>query len=335
MTAPAGRAAAARKAARARAATKNAAVVAEAGTPGHVLTPGAVKQVPWRTDITPPVLAFVVYVVPAAQGSKRVVPLAAGKFRLEEESVYVAPFRDAVRATALRAIREWAHTNGRAWVALDEPVMVSAVVTMPASAAAGEGATYHVAAPDLDKIERAIGDALSPTPIPPGQPKELPENARRRAREEMLRQARTRTVLHDDSRIATWDHCTKVFPGTTTDALAYPGVTIQIWRMRDLDAAARNPRTRESGAETMTAGDLANWGRPATGETWPTAAARLWDNPNEVLAAEGVCWLRGRTLTDPAMRVALRALALGGPNARIEVRDEPRRWVAPHEETLL
>lgn len=304
---------------------KSAAVVRKAGAPGHVLV-GPVPRQPWRTDLVEPVLSFVVYGIPAAQGSKRYAGHRNGKPVLKEQSDAVAPWRDAVREMARQAIQAWVKAHGRPWASLDEAVMVSAVVTVPATGASTtRGDVYATGTPDLDKMERAIGDALAPVPLKPSDGTGYGDAAKAKAREAMMATRRRTCVLHDDSRIVVWDHCAKVYPSTTVDSLGFSGVTIQVWRMSDLDAVGRKPRwTDEQGSTWMTASDLATWARPLTGETWAAAAGRLWGDPAAVLsAATGPVPLRGRGASDPALRTILRALALDGPRTPVEVFDEP------------
>lgn len=308
--------------AKARAKAKAASVVREAGAEGHL-----VPQVPrrtFRTDLVPPVLSFVVYGVPAPQGSKEFKGYRGGKPVLVEQSKGVDPWRDAVRRMARKAIQDHAKRTGRPWSALDEPVMVSAVVTMGATEAATKrGDIYATGTPDLDKLERAIGDALAPAAMSPSVGKGLPEAARKQVREKTMAQRRAQSVLHDDSRIAVWDHVCKVYPSTTVDSLGYSGVTIRVWLMKDLERAERKPVVRRSGSLFMQAQDLRAWARPLSGLSWDDEAAQQWKSPQAVLSAEGPVVLRGRGINEVGIRATLRALALLGPTSLIEVVDEP------------
>lgn len=308
-----------------RAKARSAAVVKQAGAPGHVLSPGEVPRLPWRTDLVPPLLSFVVYGVPAPQGSKAFKGFSGGKPVLKEQSDLLEPWRDAVREMSRRAIQGWESREGRVWRALDEPVMVSAVVTVPATeAATARRDTYATGTPDLDKLQRAIGDALAPRPLKPSDGAGYGTDAKTKIRSTMMADRRKRTVLHDDSRIVAWDHCMKVYPATTVDSLGFSGATIQVWRMADLEVAARRPARTADGLAVMSAADVACWGRPLTGETWAQAAERLWADPGAVLAAaDGPVVLRGRGLSDDALRTVLRLLALSGPTSTVAVIDEP------------
>ena len=316
----------ARKSRRATARARNAQVVRDAGSPGHVLNPADVPRRGWRTDLVDPVLSFVVYGIPAGQGSKRPAGTRNGKPIMKEESEYVAPWRDAVREMARQAIRTKTKITKTPWVAIDAPVMISAVVTVPATKASTDrGDTYHQGTPDLDKMERAIGDALAPTPLKPSDGKGLTEAHRRKVRDEMMAKRRRTCVLHDDSRIVVWDHVTKVYPSTTVDSLGYPGVLIQVWLMSELDRANRKPVRHRDGQTQMLAADLAAWARPETGETWEDAARRLWrDDPDSIMNADDApVVLRGRAISDDSMRTALHAVALHSPATPVVVVDEP------------
>lgn len=307
----------------ARARTKAAAVVREAGSEGHIV--GNVPHRPYRTDIVPPLLSFVVYGVPSPQGSKEFKGFRGGKPVLKEQSEGVAPWRDAVRRMTRKAILDHSKRTGRSWVPLDEPVMVSAVVTMAGTKAAQQrGDVYAMGAPDLDKLERAIGDALAPTPLPPSEGKGLPEAMRRQVRDKAMAARRAQSALHDDSRIVVWDHVCKVYPSTTVDSLGYSGVTIRIWRMRDLARADRKPLVAgPTKSLMMTASDLRQWSRPLSGLSWDEEAEREWKNPDAVLGATGPVVLRGQGIGSHGIRATLRALALLGPSTLIEVVDEP------------
>lgn len=304
----------------AKAKMRSAKAVAEAGAPGHVLKPSEVPQSKWRTDIVDPTLSFVVYGVPAPQGSKSFGGFRGGKPVLKEQSDALAPWRKAVREMARQAINEWSRRTGDQWEALDEPVMVSAVVTVPATAAATKrGDIYATGTPDLDKLERGIGDALAPTPLKPGEGDGYGAAAKDKIRSKLMEQRRKLAVLHDDSRIVVWDHCVKVYPRTTSDSLAYSGVTIRIWRMSDLEAAAATPITNTPAGTEMTAGDMRQWVRPSTGETWPEIAQRFLAEPQHTPDPTEPIRITRRTVDDHGARSLLTALIAHGPNHRIPI----------------
>lgn len=282
--------------------------IAEAGAPGHVLTPQDVPQHRWRTDLVDPVLSFVVYGVPAPQGSKAFKGFRGGKPVLKEQSDALAPWRRAVREMARQAILSWSKRTDKTWQALDEPVMVSAVVTVPATAAATKrGDIYATGTPDLDKLERGIGDALAPSPLSPEDGKGYGPAAKDKIRAELMEQRRRLAVLHDDSRIVVWDHCVKVYPKTTPDSLGYSGVTIRVWKMNDLENASTLPVKTTPDGTTMTAGDLRQWVQPATGETWPELTQRLLEEPQETPDDHNPIPITRRTVDDHGARKIGRA----------------------------
>ena len=297
----------------ARANARNAKVAQEAGGQGKPLS--AIPTYPIRTDLVDPILSFVVYGTPSPQGSKSFGGFRNGKAVLMEQSKGVDPWRKTVRHVALQAIRDWTAKTGRTWVAIDEPVMVSAVVTLPSSKAAedrGDVFSYNV--PDLDKLQRAIGDALAPTPLRDDDGKGMTERARKQARERMMADRRKQSVLHDDSRIVIWDQCMKVYPGTMPMALGYPGVVIRIWRMSELHRVSKTPVIKRDGQYVIKAGDLRKWATPETG-TWDTAVTNAWQDPQHVLTAplDRPIAVRGKQIDQDGVCILLKALATEGP----------------------
>lgn len=298
----------------ARANAKNAKVAQEAGSQGKPLT--AVPNYPIRADLIDPVLSFVVYGAPSPQGSKAFGGYRNGKPVLLEQSKGVDPWRKTVRHVALQAIREWSAKTGRTWVAIDEPVMVSAVVTLPSSKAAEtRGDVFSYSVPDLDKLQRAIGDALAPTPLRDDDGKGMTERARKQVREKMMGDRRKQAVLHDDSRIVIWDQCMKVYPGTMPMALGYPGVVIRIWRMSELHRVSKTPIIKRDGQYIIKAGDLRKWAIPASGP-WDAAVADAWSDPNHVLSAplDRPITVTGRKIDSDGVSILLKALATEGPD---------------------
>lgn len=294
--------------------------VAEAGAPGHVLKPSEVPQHKWRTDLVDPILSFVVYGVPAPQGSKSFKGFRGGKPVLKEQSDALGPWRKAVREMARQAILDYTRRTGQQWTALNEPVMVSPVVTVPATAAATKrGDIYAMGAPDLDKLERGIGDALAPSPLKPGEGDGHGAATKEKVRAELMEKRRKMAVLHDDSRIVVWDHCVKVYPKTTQDSLGYSGVTIRVWRMSDLEAAANTPVIAGDDGSFMTAGDLRQWVQPATGETWPEITQRLLQEPQDAPESTAPIRIARRTVDDTGARHLLVALLSHGPTHAVPV----------------
>lgn len=303
----------------AKANAKNAKIAMEAGEPGRILH--AVPNYPIRTDLIDPVLSFVVYGAPSPQGSKSFGGFRDGKALLVEQSKGVDPWRKSVRSVALMAIRDWAKTTGRAWMAIDEPVMVSAIVTLPGSKAAEtRGDVFSYSVPDLDKLQRAIGDALAPTPLPDSLGKGMAEKMRTQVREKTMAERRKLTVLHDDSRIVIWDQVMKVYPGTMPVALGYPGVVIRIWRMSDLHRVSRTPIVKRDGQFVIKAGDLRKWATPAQG-SWDEAIAEAWKDPQQVLSSpqDQPISLSERTIDQAGVCIVLKALATSGPETFLPI----------------
>lgn len=308
----------------ARAVTKNARVAEAAGTEGMPLP--SIPNYPIRTDLVDPLLAFAVYGTPSPQGSKSFGGFRGGKPVLLEQSKGVDPWRKTVRRVALQAIRDWSARTGGTWAALDEPVMVSAVVTLPDSKASqSRGDVFSYGTPDLDKLQRAIGDALSPTPLKDSDGGNLSAKAKKQAREKMMAERRRHSVLHDDSRIVVWDQCMKVYPGTMPLSLAHPGVVIRIWRMADLHQVSRTPIIMRGGRRLIRAADLRKWATPSDGQTWEAAAAEAWRDPGSVLDTplDAPINLKGRMLDEHGVRTLLCALATGSPDRLLAVTLSP------------
>ena len=110
------------------------------------------------------VVAFVVDGTPAPQGSKTIARNAAGKAHVRESSRKLEPWRDAV---ALRAREAMA---GRPPLAAAVELDVAFVFARPPSQyGTGRNAgrlkpsapIYRDKQPDLDKLVRAVGDALT------------------------------------------------------------------------------------------------------------------------------------------------------------------------------
>lgn len=302
----------------ARARARSEKVIRDAGAPGHIVS--VVPRHSYRTDLVDPVLSFVVYGNPAPQGSKNIVH-RGGKAVTKESSEALAPWRTAVRTMSRKAIDDWAKRHGRPWEPLDEAVMVSPTITMPATQASTKsGAVFHRGTPDLDKLLRALGDSISPVPLKPTDGKGLAAEAKAKVRDEMRAQRAARSILVEDSRIAAWGQPLKVYPNTIPTSLGYPGTLIQVWRMSELEKVGRRPVMSTAEGEYASAGDLRAWGRPGTGQSWEEAAAALWSDPAVVLSADGQpVELFGQALGEAAMRTVLAALALHGPEHRLRV----------------
>lgn len=202
-----------------------------AGRAGAVIA-GKVIHADYTTELIDPEIAFVVYGDPSPQGSKKHI----GKGRLVEASKSLPAWRKAVREQAKLAVLN----KGSDWAgAIDEPVLIEVVFTFPHSAASlKRGDTYFQNAPDLDKLQRAIGDAISPVPLKVGTGKGLPPAEVEKLKEKLREEAKEFTVLNNDSCIVAW-HAKKVYVGATTDALRHPGVSIEVWRLSRLHEAQK------------------------------------------------------------------------------------------------
>jgi crossover junction endodeoxyribonuclease RusA len=134
---------------------------------------------------------------PAAQGSKRHV----GGGRMIEQSAYVAPWREAVRAAALLP---------EVWAADVRPLLgpLSVVVTFTLAkprSAPKRRRTFPDRAPDVDKLLRSTLDGLT-----------------------------SAGVWRDDAQVIEL-FGRKAYPGEHHDALTVPGAIVRINRIRVTD----------------------------------------------------------------------------------------------------
>lgn len=98
-------------------------------------------------------LRFFVPGVPAPQGSKRHV----GRGVLVESSKALRPWRDSVAWAALDAATD------QGWTGNDLPVAVVATFYLPRPKSAPKSRVVPAVRPDLDKLARALLDALTTT----------------------------------------------------------------------------------------------------------------------------------------------------------------------------
>lgn len=130
-------------------------------------------------------LRIVAHGAPAAQGSKKHV----GRGVMVEMDKKLPAWRAAVEAAARLAA-------GPGWVPIDGPVKISGEIRLrrPKTTKFGD---YPAGPPDLDKLQRAIGDALTKS-----------------------------RVITDDARICNWD-VSKVW------AMDVPGADLTITELED------------------------------------------------------------------------------------------------------
>jgi Holliday junction resolvase RusA-like endonuclease len=154
-----------------------------------------------------------VYGTPGPQGSKRHV----GNGRMIESSKKVKPWRQDVKAAAeafIATLPTWANIAPPAKafriiptgeisclsLPLDVPLRLRMVFTLPKPKSAPKRRrTWPSAKPDVSKLARSTEDAL----VDAG-------------------------LLRDDARIVDYARLAKVFPGEDPEALASPGVWIEI-----------------------------------------------------------------------------------------------------------
>lgn len=204
----------------------------QAGRKGAVVS-GRVTHADYDTKLIDPDIAFVVFGAPAAQGSKKHI----GGGRLVEASPGLPAWRDAIREQAKLAIIH----KGDEWEGpITEPVLIEVVFTFAHTAASKKrGDVYYRNSPDLDKLQRAVGDAISPVPLKKGVGAGMSATAAERLKESLREEAKKYSILANDSCIVAWQ-AKKVYVEASTDALRFPGVSIEVWKLSKLhEATAR------------------------------------------------------------------------------------------------
>jgi Holliday junction resolvase RusA-like endonuclease len=147
-----------------------------------------------------PLLRIVVYGEPAPQGSKKFVGTYHGKDgrthgMMGESSKKVKPWRQDVVAAAVEARAAAGNPEP-----LDCPLIVRMIFTVPKPKSAPKRRRlYAMRKPDVSKLSRSTEDALT-----------------------------TAMIWTDDSRIVEYSRLAKVFPGEDPEALASPGVIVEI-----------------------------------------------------------------------------------------------------------
>lgn len=140
-------------------------------------------------------IEITVYGSPAPQGSKKFVGMVNGHGMMAESSKKVKPWRQDVKAEALKV------RNGEP--PIDGPVVVRMVFTLPKPLSAPKRKrTYPDKKPDLSKLVRSTEDALTEAGI-----------------------------WRDDARVIGYQRLAKVFPNEDPEALDSPGVKITVMRI--------------------------------------------------------------------------------------------------------
>lgn len=198
------------------------------GTRGGEIT-GAIPALFLPTS--EPIVSFYVIGHPAAQGSK--VPEGStrtqtGKVitRLVEQNA-VGPWRDEIRLTLKEILK-----RRPGWTALTCPVFLHMVFSMPhTDASRKRGDLWYTNTPDLDKVMRAFGDALSIPPVPAAIGSKMPPNKKKRVRDE-YRANQARLSLLDDDRQIVGALPLQMYAGSP-GALPYPGVACSVYPAPD------------------------------------------------------------------------------------------------------
>jgi crossover junction endodeoxyribonuclease RusA len=152
-----------------------------------------------RTDMGLRRVSFTVAGLPAPQGSKKAIPNrhTGRMIVLEQSGAKLKDWRDAVNAAAWQAV--YANPPAAREV-FRGPVGVSLAFTLPRPASAPRGRSWPCVRPDLDKLVRAVLDAI------------------------------TGPVLADDGQVI-WLHATKGYPGGWVLGPADPGVFVEVHQL--------------------------------------------------------------------------------------------------------
>lgn len=146
--------------------------------------------------VVPPALTVTVFGKPAPQGSKNAFyNRKTGRVNQVESSKALGPWRDLVHQGVRNEI------DARpGFTVLDGPLVARVIFTMPKPTTAPKTRrTYPDRIPDLDKLARAVCDALTQA-----------------------------GAIADDARIVEFLRLAKVFPNEDVDALPTPGVRIEV-----------------------------------------------------------------------------------------------------------
>ncbi|WP_078891414.1 RusA family crossover junction endodeoxyribonuclease [Streptomyces sp. NRRL S-350] len=152
-----------------------------------------------------PLFECTVFGTPAPQGSKSPKGLRRTKkgnlvSNLVESSKLVGPWRDAVKAAAIRT-----RLALPTWRTLDGPLVAEMHFTLPRPKSAPASRTRPDRYPDLSKLVRSTEDALT-----------------------------SAQIWRDDARVVEYEALAKHYVGSKDPrALARPGVIIRIWSPRD------------------------------------------------------------------------------------------------------
>ena len=147
-------------------------------------------------------LSFQVLGEPVPQGQIR--NLGKGRPSVYANQQRLLPFREHVQHAAEQAISACVGIE----FPINDGVGVTCHFTVKRAVVPGKGLSQFPAKkPDIDKLERAIFDALRPA-----------------------------GVYHDDKQVV-WSHSTKSYPGTTVYSLLVPGVRIQVYKVTREEAS--------------------------------------------------------------------------------------------------
>lgn len=122
----------------------------------------AVRSLTFAVQVIDPVLVFEVHGLPVTQGSKRLVTTKRGRTLLiEDRAATLRPWRESVASCAQQAVmvaRQAGYDPP-----FDGPIFLGIEFRLPRPASRPKRDQFPDRKPDLDKLRRAVGDALKGT----------------------------------------------------------------------------------------------------------------------------------------------------------------------------
>lgn len=191
--------------------------------PQMITASPAASEIPWTLDrLGSPAVAFVVYGDPAPQGSKSFKGFAKSKATGKQFAVLEESSAGGVAKWRSDVVNAFLLIRPPGWTRLAEDnrdaIVVDMVFTRDRPASLPKRRTcWPGSAPDLDKLARSTGDALT-----------------------------TAGAYKDDARIVAYRRLDKVYVGSgDPDCLPQPGAVIRVWALRgstyDVPLTLRRP----------------------------------------------------------------------------------------------
>lgn len=198
----------------------------QAGVP-HLLLKGNTHLPPMPLGEIEPAISLVVYGMPAPKGSKTRTRNGGMRESSKILPAWLKAVREATKESILLLGEEWEGP-------ISEPVILSTIFTFPHSNASQKrGDIYYTNVPDLDKLQRAVGDAISPVPAKRGATSGMSKVEADNFKKEYKESSARYSILANDSFIVGFTESYKVYTESTPESLKYPGVLLRVWKQSD------------------------------------------------------------------------------------------------------